>query len=208
MRRFRGAWLPGVRCALVALGLLSTSCIGVIGLGAATLVAGAGVLAFTCYDRVSVTVTDRQTGTPLCDAKVTFIEGKSSMEATSCYEAALAPGSYTLRVERHGLETYEEPVEVTRGGTCGQSTQTIYVALDRLHHGQETPPGGEPPPAPLTAMPVVAPSAVVPPASASTPAPAPSSAPQASTSAPPTPPAPPAAAPTPAPSATAFPSTP
>jgi hypothetical protein len=179
----------------VALGLLSTSCAGAIGIGAAAVVVGAGVLAFTCYDRVAVTVTDRQTGTTLCDAKVTFLEGTSSTEATSCYEAALSAGKYTLRVERHGLATYEVPVEVTKGGKCGQSIQTIYVALDRLHHEQTAQPSAEPPPAPVTALPVVAPSA----------APAASTSP-AAPSAPPAETAPPPAAP--APASSAFPTAP
>ena len=128
---FQGTGLRSVKVALLAAGLLSTSCAGVVGAGAAVVVVGAGVLGFTCYDRVSVTVTDRLTGTSLCDAKVTFLQGESETAATSCYETALSAGSYTLRVERHGLVTFEQPVNVSEGGACGQTVQTMYVALDR-----------------------------------------------------------------------------
>jgi len=44
-----------MKWALVGAGLLSTSCAGVVGASAAVVMVGAGVLGFTCYDRVSVT---------------------------------------------------------------------------------------------------------------------------------------------------------
>jgi hypothetical protein len=118
----RPSW---AKWAVVASGLLATSCAGFVGAGAAVVVVGAGILGFTCYDRVIVTVTDRLTGTNLCDAKVTFIKGNSTTEATSCYQAALTTGKYRLRVERHGLASYEEPFEVTESDKCGQSVQTM-----------------------------------------------------------------------------------
>src|SRR6478752_7628790 len=105
----RGSW---AKWLLVGVGLLSTGCVGVVGAGAAAVLVGAGVLAYTCYDRVSVTVTDRLTGTKLCDARVTFLQGDSKTVATSCYDAALSKGNYVLRVERAGLATFEEPIEV------------------------------------------------------------------------------------------------
>src|SRR5215207_776747 len=88
-RFFGMKWLRGssMKWALVALGLLTTSCAGVIGAGAALVVVGAGVLSMACYDRMAVTVTDGLTGTKLCDAKVTFTEDGSVTEATSCYTA-------------------------------------------------------------------------------------------------------------------------
>jgi hypothetical protein len=160
-------------CALVLAGLLSTSCVGVIGLGTAAVAVGAVAIAYTCYDRVSVTVTDRLTGAQLCDAKVTFIEGTSATEATSCYQAALSTGKYVLRVERPGLVKFEQPVEVVKGGKCGQTVQTMYVALDRVN-GVQPPqkiaptagPSAPPPPAPPPAATVTSPSAPVPPPSA------------------------------------------
>ena len=194
-----------MKWALVAAGLLSTSCAGVVGLGAAVVVVGAGVLGFTCYDRVSVTVTDRLTGTNLCDAKVAFVQGKSETLATNCYQAALSAGSYTLRVERHGLVTFEEPVVVSEGGECGQTIQTMYVALDRKNRAAP-PQQIAPAPAPLAPSPAVtAPPAVAPPA-----APPPVAAPAAPTATPsaataPPPPAPKAAPP---PASTAFPDAP
>ena len=177
------AWFMGrsrrarVKWGIAALGLMATSCAGFVGAGAAAVLVGAGAVGFTCYDRVSVTVTDAVTGTPLCDAKVTFIEGTSTITATSCYEAALSRGKYRLRVERRGLVPYEESFEVTKGDGCGQSVQTMYVALDRLNHAP-APPAAPPQVvvAPQNGT-VLAPSAAAPappspPASASVSAPA------------------------------------
>ena len=192
---------------LVSLGLLSTSCVGALGLGAVAVAAGAGVLAYTCYDRVSVTVTDRLTGTKLCDAKVTFLQGTSETVATSCYQAALSKGKYTLRVERAGLETFEEPIEVVRGENCGQTVQTMMVALDRAN--QVPPPQRiAPPPAPVVPAapppsPGPAPTAMPPPPAG--PAPGPAVPPATAPATPPAPATPSAPAPAPAPTAPAPP---
>jgi hypothetical protein len=225
-------WLRGryVKLSLVAAGLLSTGCAGAIGAGAAAVFVGAGVLGFTCYDRVSVVVTDGATGTKLCDAKVSFFEGKSETVATSCYQAALSTGKYRLHVERPGLAPFDEPVEVTESASCGQTVQTMYVALDRLNRATApqqiqapamrdvrpvngtvappaaappqpaTPPSTAPPAPPAAATPAPPPATTAPPK----PAPAPPAAPAPPTAtAPPKPaPAPPAA---PAPASTAFP---
>jgi len=173
---FQGTRLRSLKWALVAAGLLSTSCAGVVGVGAALVVVGAGVLGFTCYDRVSVTVTDRLTGTNLCDAKVTFLRGKSETVATSCYQAALSAGSYTLRVERHGLETFEEPIDVSESGACGQTVQTMYVALDRKNRvapPQQIAPAPLAPPPAVTAPPAAAPATASAPTAPLPPAPPP-----------------------------------
>lgn len=175
-----GSW---VKWAFVAsAGLLSTSCLAAaIGGGVGAVVIGAGVVAYTCYDRVSVTVTDRLTGTSLCDAKVTFRKGTSETEATSCYQAALSAGQYTMRVERHGLLPFEQPVEVVKSHDCGGTIQTMYVALDRplrvVPPQQVTPPPAPAAPAPApAAAPTPAP-APVPPPSQVEPAPPASAAP-------------------------------
>jgi hypothetical protein len=195
---FQGAGVRSLKWAVVAAGLLATSCAGAIGVGAAVVVVGAGVLTFTCYDRVAVTVTDRLTGTKLCDAKVTFLQGTSQTVASSCYTAALSSGNYTLRVERPGLVTFEEPVDVSEGGQCGQTVQTMYIALDRKNRGR-APEQVAPAPAPVTvlpptAAPAAAPTTAAPPATAPLPA------------APPPPPS--APAPSPAPASPAFPDAP
>jgi hypothetical protein len=169
MKWFRGPW---VTCALMGAGLLTAGCAGVVGASAAVVVVGAGVLTMTCYDRVSVTVTDQLTGTKLCDAKVTFIEGGSETEATSCYEAALSNGQYKMRVERPGLVPYEVPLHIDTGKSCKHAIQTLWVALDRPNM-QQPPQQLAPPPPPIAPAPA-APSA---PASAPVPDPAPSAAP-------------------------------
>lgn len=179
----RGRW---VSLALLGAGLVTTGCAGVVGAGAAVVVVGAGVLSMTCYDRVSVTVTDKLTGTELCDAKVTFFEGKSETKATSCYEAALATGKYKMRVERPGLVPYEVPVVIDTGRSCKHAVQTLYVALDRPN------------------MPT-APQHIAPPGATTVAAPAPPPAPAATTGAPAAGPLPPPPA-TP-PGANAAPST-
>jgi hypothetical protein len=218
MGRSQGASLRNVKWLVAAVGLLATGCAGAIGAGAAVVVVGAGVLTFTCYDRVAVTVTDGLTGTKLCDAKVTFLKGKSATVATSCYQAALSSGNYTLRVERRGLVTFEEPVEVSESGQCGQTVQTMYIALDRKDRVQPpqkvVPAPAAPVPAPAPASPAV----TAPPAVAAPPAAAPSvSAPPPASSAPVTPsataplpaaPPPPPGARPPAPASTAFPDPP
>ena len=157
-----------MKWVLVALGLLTTSCVGAIGAGAAAVVVGAGVLSMTCYDRMAITVTDALTGTKLCDAKVTFTEGSSVTEANSCYSAALSSGKYKLRVERRGLVPYEEPVEIDTGSKCRHAVQTIYVALDRPN--AQTAPQVIGPPAPLPAAPPPPPAAPAAPATTAAPA--------------------------------------
>jgi hypothetical protein len=189
-----------MKWALVALGLLTTSCAGVIGAGAALVVVGAGVLSMACYDRMAVTVTDSLSGTKLCDAKVTFTEDGSVTEATSCYTAALSTGKYTLRVERQGLVPYEAPVEINTGSKCRHAVQTIYVALDRPNR-QQGPQLIGPPPAPVAPTPL--PPAPPAPAGATTapPAASASAAPPSVVPPPTTPPpaaTPPSAAPPPA----------
>jgi hypothetical protein len=173
--------------ALLGAGLLTTSCAGVVGAGAAVVVVGAGVLSMTCYDRVSVTVTDQLTGTKLCDAKVTFHEGSSVTEASSCYQAALATGQYTMRVERRGLVSYEVPVSIDTGKSCKHAIQTLWVALDRPNlQTQPKQITASAPPAPASAVapapapalaPAPAPALAPVPAPAPAPAPAPSAAP-------------------------------
>lgn len=201
--------------ALLGAGLLTTSCAGVVGAGAAVVVVGAGVLSMTCYDRVSVTVTDRLTGTPLCDAKVTFHEGSSVTEASSCHQAALATGQYKMRVERPGLVSYEVPVTIDTGKSCKHAVQTLWVALDRpnlqtqpthIAPAPAAPPTAAPPQAPVAA-PVPAPAAPPgpAPAPATAPAPAPPAAPAPAPPAAPAP-APPAPAPAPSPAPSAAPS--
>ena len=198
-QRMQGKW---VQWALVATGLAATSCAGVVGAGAVVVVAGAGVLAFTCYDRVSVTVTDRVTGRQLCDAKVRFFDGDSAVEATNCYQAALSAGKYRLHVERPGLLPFDEPIEVSKGGNCGQTVQTMYVALERVEQAPSVaaPPTLVLPPVNGTVVKatpgvVTAPSAAVVPSTTPPAAPAPPSAPAATPGASvPPPPAPSGAA--------------
>jgi hypothetical protein len=183
-------WL---RASLVAAGLLSTGCLmGGIAAGTGLVAIGGAALAFTCYDRVSVTVTDRLTGTKLCDAKVTFFQGSSETVATSCGQAALSPGKYRMRVERAGLVPYEQRVEVVESQDCGSTTQTMVVALDRPRAPappqQVSPPPPPPAPAPPPAAPPAAPPVSAPPASEAPPpepppsAPAPTPAPSGSSS--------------------------
>jgi hypothetical protein len=171
-------WLRGTwsRWVVVATALFSVSCTAAIGAGASLVLVGAGVVAFTCYDRVSVTVTDRLTGTKLCDAKVTFVAGSSETVATSCGQAALSAGKYVMRVERPGLVPFTEPVEVAKSQDCGQTIQTMFVALDRPKTVQTparvVPPASAPPavaPPASVPPPVVAPPASVPPAVAPSP---------------------------------------
>jgi hypothetical protein len=145
----------------------------------------------TCYDRVSVTVTDQLTGTKLCDAKVTFHEGSSVTEATSCYQAALATGQYTMRVERRGLVSYEVPVSIDTGKSCKHAIQTLWVALDRpnlqTQPKQITAPARRMPPAPPAPASAIAPEPPPAPASTATPAPASTPAPAPAPSAAPPP---------------------
>lgn len=193
-----------MKWALVALGLLTTSCAGAIGAGAALVVVGAGVLSMACYDRMAVTVTDGLTGTKLCDAKVTFAEGDSVTEATSCYTAALSTGKYKLRVERQGLVPYEAPVEINTGSKCRHAVQTIYVALERPNRQQGPQLIGPPPASPAAPLPAAPPApagaaTVSPPAAP--PAPAGTTTPSPAAPAPAAPPATPPAAAPPAPAA-------
>lgn len=198
-----------MKWVLVALGLLTTSCAGAIGAGAALVVVGVGVLSMACYDRMAVTVTDALTGTKLCDAKVTFTEDGSVTEATSCYSAALSTGKYQLRVERKGLVPYEAPVEINTGSKCRHAVQTIYVALERPN-SQRAPQMIGPPAAPLPAAPLPAAPPAPPGAATQAPSspPPPTAVPPAAPTTPTTPaPAPPPQA-APAPATSAFPDTP
>lgn len=201
----------GVKWLLVGLGLATTSCAGAIGAGAAAVVVGAGVLAMTCYDRVAVTVVDQATGNQLCDARVTFWEGSSKTEATSCYTAALTTGKYTLKVERPGLVPYAVPVEVSTGSKCLHAVQTIYVAMERAG-AQRGPQQVSPPAVPAAPAAPSAPAPAATPPVATPPAATPPVATPPDSATPPTPGDAPAPAPssgsipaTPSPASTAFP---
>lgn len=184
-----------LRASVMAAGLLSSGCLmGAIAAGTGAVVIGAGSVAFTCYDRIAVTVTDRLTGTKLCDARIVFTKGSSETEATSCGQAALSAGKYTMRVERAGLLPFQQPVEVVKSEDCGSTTQTMVVALERPNQQQApqlvAPPRQAPAPAPVAPPPAPPPApapdpAAPPPAEPTPPAdgavpPAPSAAPSGS----------------------------
>jgi hypothetical protein len=184
-------WL---RTSVLAAGLLASGCLmGGIAAGTGALAIGAGAIAFTCYDRVSVEVTDRLTGAKLCDARVTFMKGSSETVATSCGQAALSPGKYKMRVERAGLVPFNQTVDVVEGKDCGSTVQTMVVALERPNRSVEpqrvappatavTPPAPPPPPSPTPETPAPAPAAP-PDVPATPPAPPPSAVPAPSGSA-------------------------
>ncbi|MDF3068641.1 MAG: hypothetical protein K0R38_4242 [Polyangiaceae bacterium] len=178
---------------------------GGIAAGTGLVAVGAGVVAFTCYDRVTVTVTDRLTGTKLCDARVTFKKGSSETVATSCGQAALSAGKYRMRVERVGLVPFEQAVDVVKSEDCGSTTQTMFVALERPNHQQAPQQVAPPRPAPAVApaAPVASPVEAAPPPPV---APASSSPPtEPAPASPPAPPAPGAPSASPAPPAGAPP---
>jgi hypothetical protein len=188
--------------AFLPLLLSATGCVAAAaGAGAAVAFGGAAALTSTCYDRVSLRLTDAASGQVTCGARVSAVNaGGSEVVFKSCYHAAVPRGTWTVRAELPGYATAKTPLIVPDGSRCDPAVQTIELTIAPVGYQSPAPP---PPPAPsprpaITAAPPAAPSA--PPPAPSPAAPPASALPSAST-----PPAP-AAAPAPsAPPTGAFP---
>jgi hypothetical protein len=156
-------------CALILSG-----CSAAIGLGA---VAVAGIVAYVgygCGEPVDVTVWDRKTAHPICDATVTAEQDGSSHEFSPCYRLHLGDGAWKVKASKPGYVTAVGSVTVNKERRCSEPTfHTVVLTLL---------PEGEPAPAPVMPPAPAAPGSPAPPASVA-PAPSASAAPAPSASA-------------------------
>jgi hypothetical protein len=187
---------------LVFLPLLSsaTGCVAAAaGAGAAVVFGGAAALTSTCYDRVSLRLTDAASGQITCGATVSAVNAHGSeVVFKSCYHAAVPRGTWTVHAQLPGYTTAKTPLIVPAESHCDPAVQTIELTIAPL--GYQPPPPALPPApaprptvtaaasaAPSTAPPALSPAA--PPASA-----APSFSPPPASATPPSPAAPPTGA--------------
>jgi hypothetical protein len=175
----------GVLASAVAL----TGCSAAIAAGAVTVAAVIAFVGYGCGEPVDVTVWDRKTAHPICDATVTAEQDGSSHEFSPCYRLHLGDGAWTVRAAKPGYVTAVGSVTVNKERRCSEPTFHS-VVLTLLPIGEaplppvEVAPESPPPaPAPASAAPA-APAAPAPPAPAPSGAPAP---PSAKFPAPPTP---------------------
>jgi hypothetical protein len=187
--------------AFLPLLLSATGCVAAAaGAGAAVVFGGAAALTSTCYDRVSLRLSDAASGQVTCGARVSAVDaGGSEVVFKSCYHAAVPRGTWTVRAEVPGYATAKTPLIVPEGSRCDPAVQTIELTIAPVGYQSAAPPAPPAPPAPsarpaIPAAPSAAPSVAPPvPSSAAPPA---SAVPSASTPPAPAPPPAPAAAPT------------
>lgn len=178
-----------VRAGL-GLGLLSvTGCVAAAA-GAGTTVAfgSAAALTASCYDRVSLSLTDAVSGQRSCVAKVSAVDADGSeVDFNSCYHAAVPPGAWTVRAEQPGYAAATTRLIVPEESSCNPAVQSIEltiapagfvrpVAAPAPAERTTSAPPASAPTAPATSAPAA------PPASAPTgqPAPAPATTPSPS----------------------------
>jgi len=206
----RSQWL-GLAWVLLA----SSGCIAAAaGAGTAAVFGSAAALTSSCYDRVSLRLTDAASGQVTCTARVSAVSTSGSeLTFGSCYHAAVPPGAWKVRAELAGYTTASTPLTVPVESQCNPAVQTIELTIAPSGY-QQPPPVPPTPAAPAVAAPppVVpsAPTTAPPPSAEVPPPPPPVSASPAPSAVPPTGsfPAPPASAQPPPPPSPPSPSPP
>ena len=155
---------------LLPLALAATACVAAAaGAGAAVAFGGAAALTSSCYDRVSLRLTDGVSGQVTCSARVSAVNrGGSELVFRSCYHAAVPPGEWTVRADLPGYATATTPLIVPVESQCDPAVQTIELTIAPA--GYRPPePQRSPAPAP-TPTPTSTPSPTVPAAPSAAPA--------------------------------------
>jgi hypothetical protein len=108
--------------AALASSLLAVGCNAAIGGG--VLVAGivAGVLTSDCAEGVGVTLWDRTTAHPVCDAKVVAEQGSKSVTFSPCYSAFLSEGTWTVSATKAGFQRVVGSVVIPPEHRCSEPT--------------------------------------------------------------------------------------
>ncbi|MDQ2647416.1 MAG: hypothetical protein M3020_26675, partial [Myxococcota bacterium] len=123
-----------------------TGCVAAAaGAGAAVAFGGAAALTSSCYDRVSLRLTDAVSGQLTCAARVTAVDaGGSELVFRSCYHAAVPRGKWTVRAELPGYATATTPLIVPDESHCDPAVQSIELTIAPAGY---RPPQPAPPPA-------------------------------------------------------------
>lgn len=118
-----------MRALLLSLALALSGCTA-FGIGAVTasVVIGAGVLASSCYDHVSVSVRDAR-GVQVCDARVVAVRDDGSQTVLPpCYAAALTAGNWQIRAERGGRSA-STTLLIPEERECGRYVQRVELTI-------------------------------------------------------------------------------
>jgi hypothetical protein len=173
-----------------------------VAIGGGVLAAGvvASILTYDCTEGVGVTLWDRSTAHPVCDATVVAQLGKKSLTFSPCYSLYLDEGSWTVTATKPGYRPAVGTVTISHERRCSEpSYHSLELTLLRDDE-RPTEDRSAPSPPPLPTVPATAP-----PAPSAEPPPAASTIPPEGP-APPQPQAPTApAAPSAAPPSAAFP---
>lgn len=200
---------PRALCFLLLLPAVTGCVAAAAGAGAAVAFGGAAALTSSCYDRVSLRLTDAVSGQLTCAARVTAVDpGGSELVFRSCYHAAVPRGKWTVRAALPGYATATTPLIVPGESHCDPAVQSIELTIAPAGY---RPPQPAPAPAPSPVISATPPAAPAAPPPATDPSPAAPSAvptPSASSPAPPVSAQPPAAPPSAAPPPGAFPAPP
>jgi hypothetical protein len=159
-----------VRAAAVALTaglLLPLGCNVAIGGGVLAAGVVAGILTYDCAEGVGVTLWERSTAHPVCDATVVAEQEGKTITFSPCYNAFLGEGTWTVSATKDGYQRAAGSVIIPHGHSCSQPTyHSVELTLLKNDEGAratelrpsnpaapppaiETPPPGTPPtPAP------------------------------------------------------------
>ena len=188
-----------VLLAALAPCLLAVGCN--VAIGGGVLVAGvvAGILTYDCAEGVGVTLWDRTTAHPVCDAKVVAEQGSESVTFSPCYSAFLSEGNWTVSATKAGFQRVVGTVVIPHEHSCSEPTyHSVELTLLRDDERADAQRITQASPVATAAPPSVEPRPETPAAAPAATQTAPAATPTAPAA------APPAAAP-PAPSTAAFP---
>jgi hypothetical protein len=159
--------------ALAASGVLAIGCNAAIGGGVLALGVVASILTYDCTEGVGVTLWERSTAHPVCDATVVAEHDKTRVTFSPCYSAFLDEGSWTVTATKAGYRAAVGTVTISHERRCSEPTyHSVELTLLR---GDEKPgedriapspplspaatpmtppePSGESPPVPSPALP-------------------------------------------------------
>jgi hypothetical protein len=108
-------------------GLICAGCVQAALTGMSTQIEG------ECYEDLSVTVIDDETGAKVCHATVTLLDSNGeTRELDSCYHASLREGRYRLQAhlpDRRPATTYLEVADLS---DCKPVTATVVLTIPAM----------------------------------------------------------------------------
>jgi hypothetical protein len=118
--------------------LVTAGCNIAVGAGVLVGVGVVAVIGYDCGEPVDVTVWDRRTAHPVCDAKVTAEKEGTVHEFSPCYRVYLGEGTWTVKASKAGYTLALGTVTVGKERRCSEPTFHS-VELTLVPVGEATP---------------------------------------------------------------------